>query len=258
MCPILFKLGFLNFYSYGFFIALALFVPSYFFLKKAKVLKYDSKILENMIFYIFLSGIIGARVLYVLLNFKNFAESPLDVFKIWQGGLVFWGGFVFAFLTGALLIKKYKFDFWNFADLVAPYISLGHFFGRIGCLMAGCCYGKITSSTVSIVFKNPNSLAPTHISLFPTQIFEAILNFLIFFILLKFSNKKKFPGQIIGFYMIFYSVARFFVEFFRGDDRGYFGLLSMTQFISILVFFLGLAFLYFAFKQFSNQKSGLE
>ena len=249
MFPILFTIGKIHLYSYGFFIGLGLFVASYFFMKKANSYGYQSSNLENTIFFSFLSGIIGARLLYVLLNFSYFTANPSEIVKFWEGGLVFIGGFLFAFTIGILLLRKYKYPIVDVLDIAAPFIILGHSIGRIGCFSAGCCYGKETNSIFGVVFQNPNCLAPLNIKIHPTQLYESVGNFVIFLILLKILNKRQFKGQVIGAYLLLYSMFRFFVEFFRADDRGAVYIFSVTQGISIVMFFLGVIILYYGYKK---------
>ena len=132
--------------------------------------------------------------------------------------------------------------FWETVDIVVIGAPIGQFFGRIGCNFAGCCYGKICSLPWAITFNSSHSIAPTGISLHPTQLYSAFYNLLIFLALMFLRKQKKFNGQIICFYMIFYSIARFSVEFFRGDDRGYFLVqsVSTSQAISIIIFILAI------------------
>ena len=125
-----------------------------------------------------------------------------------------------------------------------PSIALAQGFGRIGCFLAGCCYGKETDSHLSVVFQN-SDFAPNHVALIPTQIYSSILDFLHFFILLYVAKHKKAEGEVAACYLILYSIGRFFLEFFRGDiARGNVGILSTSQFISIFTGIAGVAVLF--------------
>lgn len=240
MFPILISLGFIKIYTYGFCIAIGFMFSANIFIKKAKIAGYDEKFLENLIFLLFFSGLLGARILYILINLKFFYNNPMDMFKIWNGGLVFFGGFISGFVTLILYLKKYKIPFLNLADLLAMTIPLAHAFGRIGCFMAGCCYGRETHTIIGVIYKNKHSLAPINVKLFPVQIFEAIFNFSLFIFLYKFSKNKKFNGEITILYLVLYSLFRFFIEFYRGDDRGIVLFLSTGQFISFFIFLFGI------------------
>ena len=124
-----------------------------------------------------------------------------------------------------------------------PSVALAQGFGRIGCLLAGCCYGRETNSIFSITFQN-SDFAPNHVALIPTQIYSSVLDFLHFGILLYIARHKKKDGQVAACYLIFYSIGRFVIEFFRGDiERGSVGVLSTSQFISIFTTVAGIILL---------------
>jgi phosphatidylglycerol:prolipoprotein diacylglycerol transferase len=189
--------------------------------------------------YLLLSAIIGSRILYVLTNLHQYAARPLDVFAIWQGGLVFYGGMLVAVPVGVWYVKKHNLPVWKTADIMAPFLALAHAFGRLGCFFAGCCHGALCSGAACITFHDPNSLAPLGVELYPTQLMESGGEFLIFGILMVLWRYRKFDGQLFWLYPLFYSVLRFIIEFFRGDvDRGlYFsGLVSTSQIIAVFVF----------------------
>lgn len=188
--------------------------------------------------YLLLAAIIGSRLLYVLTSLQEFRTNPLDVFAIWKGGLVFYGGLLAAVPVGIWYVKKHSLPVWQTADIMAPSISLGHAFGRLGCFFAGCCYGAPCSGPACITFTDPRSLAPLGVSLYPTQLMESGGELIIFGLLLALRRYKRFDGQIFGLYLLLYAVLRFVIEFFRGDvARGvYFGgLISTSQIIAILI-----------------------
>ena len=186
--------------------------------------------------YLLFAAIIGSRVLYVLTAWQEFTANPLDMFAIWKGGLVFYGGVLAAVPTGIWYVRKHSLPVWKTADILAPYIALGHAFGRLGCFFAGCCYGAPCSGPVCITFSDPHSLAPLGVPLFPTQLMESGGEFIVFALLLVLRRYKKSDGQLFWLYIAFYAVLRFTLEFFRGDlVRGvYFGgLISTSQIIAI-------------------------
>jgi phosphatidylglycerol:prolipoprotein diacylglycerol transferase len=195
----------------------------------------DQDKIIDIAFYILLTALIGARLLFILMNLQEYTAHPLDIFKIWQGGLVFYGGLLPAVAIGIWYIKRLGLPLWQMADICAPSLALGHAFGRIGCFLAGCCYGQACTLPWAVTFTDPRSLAPQGIPLHPIQLYS-VLGLLALFALLLFLRKKKtFQGELFWTYIFCYAVGRFFLEFLRGDDRGSVlgGILSTTQAISI-------------------------
>jgi phosphatidylglycerol:prolipoprotein diacylglycerol transferase len=147
MHPILFRLDGLIIYAYGFFLMLGIVVAG--MLAVLKVRKEGLHIpferVADLFFYTVLSALVGARILFVLINFDLYRENPLKIFRIWEGGLVFYGGLVPAIGVSIGYMCWYRLPIWKLFDLISPLIALGLFFGRIGCFFAGCCYGKETS-----------------------------------------------------------------------------------------------------------------
>jgi phosphatidylglycerol:prolipoprotein diacylglycerol transferase len=198
----------------------------------------------DLSFYILFAAIIGSRLLFIIINAGHYLANPLDIFKIWEGGLVFYGGVLLALPTALWYVKKAGLDLWNTADIFAPSVAVGHAFGRLGCFAAGCCYGKISEALPwSIVFTNPECLAPLNIALHPVQLYESAGEFINFFILVALMRYKKFNGQLFMTYVLLYGILRFIVEFFRGDAaRGFLvEPVSVSQGISILMMFAAVA-----------------
>ena len=224
MHPILFKIGKITLYTYGLFVALGFMGAVWFASRRArtKCLAIKSQEITDLFLVILISAILGARLFYVAQNFSLFSDHPLDVFKIWNGGLVFYGGFVVALIAAMVYIKQKGFDLWSTADLLAPAIALGHAVGRFGCLFAGCCYGKSCALPWAITFTNPESLAPLNIPLHPTQVYAVGSNLMIFGLLLLMDRKWLFSGGLFWLYILLYGVFRSVLEIFRGDDRGEF------------------------------------
>lgn len=197
--------------------------------------------------YLLLAAIIGSRLFYVLVNLPEFARDPLEVFAIWKGGLVFYGGLLAAAPTGIWYVRKHNLPVWKTADITAPFIALAHAFGRLGCFFAGCCYGAACHGPVCLTFTDARSLAPLGVPLFPTQLFEAGGEFLNFFVLLTIYRHRKFDGQVFWLYPVFYAVLRFIVEIYRGDvARGlYFGgMISISQIVAVGLFVFSLFMLW--------------
>lgn len=237
MHPILLDLGRIQLYTYGLFLALGFLTAVWFSKRNARFYNISDQIVSDIFFTILISSIIGARLLYVGINYKAYTHNFLDAFKIWNGGLVFFGGFLAATLASVLFLKIKKMPIWRTADILAPGMALGHAVGRFGCLAAGCCYGKTCDLPFAISFSHAQSLAPLNVLLHPTQIYMVLSNFLLFLILMVLQKRKKFHGMVFLSYVMFYSIFRAVIEFFRGDFRGdfFFEFLSLSQGIGLVV-----------------------
>lgn len=224
MYPKLFSIGSFTVYTYGVFVAAGFFAAMQYITKYSYNIGFSKSHVYDFLFYIIIAGIVGARLLYVLINFGYFYSNPFETFKLWNGGLVYYGGFLTALLFAVIYLKNKKILMLAAADIFAPAVALGHFFGRIGCFFSGCCYGRDCDLFIALNNK------------YPTQLFEAFCNLAIFFILHKFNKKTHKPGLTFFLYLIIYPAVRFIIEFFRGDDRGMFIIgLSAGQLISIAI-----------------------
>lgn len=237
MHPVLFNLGPFTLYTYGLFLALGFIAGLFVSRREALIAGENPDTVSDIVFYLVIFGVLGGRLFFVLTNLEAFMRHPLNIFKIWEGGLVFYGGFISAALSVFFYTKIKKISLWKYADILSPGLALGHALGRIGCLMAGCCYGRACDLPWSIKFHNHDSLAPLDIALHPTQIYEAISNLAIFFILLAIRKKKQIDGQVFWIYVFIYGFMRIVIEYFRGDDRGdfLFGVISVSQSIGVLM-----------------------
>jgi phosphatidylglycerol:prolipoprotein diacylglycerol transferase len=166
---------------------------------------------------------------------------------IQHGGLVYYGGLIGATLAGMFFIHWKKLPLWTMADIFAPSIALGSVLGRIGCLLNGCCYGRACDLPWAITFTNPQanqySGTPLGVPLHPTEIYDALLNLILYFFLAWLFRHKRFAGQVFATYLILYAVFRSIVEYFRGDypsDHIHAGLTS-AQLVSVPIFIAGLA-----------------
>jgi len=256
MYPILFRLGGFNIYAYGFFLILGLVVAGILAILKVRKegLHIPFERVADLFFYTVLSALIGSRILFVLINFDAYRENPLQILKIWEGGLVFYGGLILAIGVSIGYMHWYRLPIWKLFDLVSPLIALGLFFGRIGCFFAGCCYGKETSLPWGVIFTTPNSLARLNVPLHPTQLYDAA-NALAVFLFLTWKEKRKaFDGQISFLFLLFYSTTRFFIEMLRGDPRGFLfqDLLSTSQGIGIFLAILSIFMLFFLKKRYGR------
>lgn len=237
MFPTVIKLGPFAVRSYGLMVAIGLFAALQYLLVKSRQKGLSENKITDMVLYTIVAGLIGARIAYVLTNFRFYFNNPSDIFKIWEGGLVFYGGFLAGLLALAVFVRMNpKLDFWELGDILAPAVSLGHAFGRVGCLLAGCCYGKPSELPWAVKFTNPESLAPLGVCLHPTQIYESLGAVAIFAALDRFNTKPHKKGQTVFAYLFLYGLLRFLVEFLRGDDRGAQLLsLSQGQMISLII-----------------------
>ncbi|MBN1276542.1 MAG: prolipoprotein diacylglyceryl transferase [Deltaproteobacteria bacterium] len=237
MYPDLFSIGNYSLHTYGLFVAAGFLAGLLITVRIGKTEGFTSQQIMDMGFIIVLSAIIGSRLMYVLMNARYYISNPLDIMKVWQGGLVFSGGIIGVVLMMSWYIRRHRLPFWKTADLWAPAAAIGQGIGRIGCLMAGCCHGRVTDSLVGIIFTHPDSLAPLNIPIHPTQIYASISGFAIFAVLILMRPRRIFHGQIFLWYIILHSTSRLFIERFRGDDRGMLQSagMSITQLVSILL-----------------------
>jgi len=186
--------------------------------------------------------IIGARTLYVISYWhESFAGHPwTDVFKVWEGGLVFYGGLIGAILSSLIYIRLRRLPVWKFGDALAPSIALGYFVGRFGCLMNGCCYGRPTSIPWAIHF--PHDHPTGGVGVHPVQLYDAVLNLGFYGLLVWLHRHKKFDGQVFAGYLIGYALLRSFVETFRGDYPVHYlgGVATPAQLVSVAILVSGL------------------
>ncbi len=236
MYPILWKIGGFTLHTYGVLLAIGFLLAVYIALKEARRVNISPNIVMDLAFYVLISALIGSRLFYVLSSWHEFRDQPISIFFFWRGGLVFYGGLIGAFLVGLWYVKKNRLKFKPLADLVAPSIALGQAIGRLGCFSAGCCYGQPTKVPWAVTFKDPHTLAPPHIPLHPTQLYESLATFSIFLILIIMRRRERFQGKLFWYYLLFYASARFIIEFFRGDPRGWVipSILSPAQAVGIL------------------------
>lgn len=235
----LLTIGPLTLYGYGLMIAIGVLSGWITAEYRARKQKIDTEHVFFLMLWCLIGGLAGARILFWITEWKTILEDPGFILRTMTDGFVVYGGILGGIFAGWLYCRKKKLKFLKYFDLLIPSVALAQGFGRIGCLLAGCCYGKETDGWLSITFQD-SDFAPNHVALIPTQIYSSILDFLHFGILLWIARKKKADGQVAAFYMIFYSVGRFVLEFFRGDlIRGSVGALSTSQFISIFIFGAG-------------------
>jgi len=237
MFPNLFTIGPFTLHSYGLLVAIGFIAGITITTRLGKSEGISPEKIMDMGFIIVLSAILGSRLLYVIINGRYFIHNPLEILKIWEGGLVFSGGLLGVILTMIFYTRKHKLSLLKTGDLWAPATAIGQAIGRLGCFMAGCCHGKPTDLAFGLTFTNPHSLAPLNIPLHPTQLYSSITGFIIFGILILLYKKRTFNGQVFLWFLILHSTARLFIERFRGDERGIFlnSNMTTTQLVAMLI-----------------------
>jgi len=234
--------------TYGVMAALGLIVGLSINVRLAKSQGIDPDRAWNLGIYAILSGVLGAKILFVLQDWDRYSSHPGEVFSLatLQAGGIWYGGLIGALAVSIWYVRHHRLPVLKTCDAFAPGVALGHAFGRLGCFAAGCCYGKHTELPWGVIFTNPvaNQVVgtPLNIPLHPTQIYEFLVELGNFFLLMWLFRRKKFDGQVIGAYLFLYGFARYFLEFLRGDpERGmvFGGAMSMSQFVSILMVVAG-------------------
>ena len=207
---------------------------------RARKLRLDADQVFSLLIWCLVFGGLGSKLLFCLTMLDVIIADPSYLLHSLANGWVVYGGLIGGVLGGFLFCRYKKINFLSYFDLALPSVALAQGFGRIGCFLAGCCYGRPTDSPIGITFTN-SAYAPNGISLIPTQLISSGLDFLHFFVLLYIARHKKAEGQVGGFYLIFYSIGRFILEYFRGDmERGRVGELSTSQFIAIFTLIAGI------------------
>ncbi|MCU6762840.1 Prolipoprotein diacylglyceryl transferase [uncultured Roseburia sp.] len=238
----LFSIGNFTIHGYGLMIAIGIIAAYVMAEYRAKKYKLESQYIFPLLIWGVVIGFVGAKVLYYITVLDEIIADPgrlLDVFD----GFVVYGGIIAGIAAGYVFCRVKKLEFWKYLDLVVPSIALAQGFGRIGCFLAGCCYGIETSGPLALTFKD-SAFAPNGVALVPTQVYSSIFDFANFAVLCLLARKNRVPGKISALYLIIYSIGRFTIEFFRGDLlRGAIGPLSTSQFISVFVAVFGVILL---------------
>ena len=266
MFPELFRIPFLNFTlnTYGLLLACAFIAGLYLMARLAAQDGLNRNRVYDLGLWILAASLIGSKLLLVVTEWEYYQANPRQIFTLdfFRSGGVFYGGFIAAVIVSIVVMRIYHLPWWKTADAFAPAIAIGTAIGRIGCFSAGCCWGKPTMSAIGTHFSERGheiTGVPTIVShladpvarefwsqklggmfsaiyLYPTQLFEAAATLIIFGFLMWLRKRRKFEGQIILSYAILYAVARFAIEFWRGDDRGSLIGLSTSQFIAVIIF----------------------
>ncbi len=251
-------IGPVTFHMYGLMIAVGFLFALYFSIYRGKKKGLSEDILWGILGCAVIGGFLGTRILYYIVEWKEILADP-SILWDFTAGYVVYGGIIGGVLASYIYVQHIKkIAFIDYFDLVMPSVSAAQGFGRIGCFCAGCCYGKETDSWFHVTFHH-SSFAPNNVDLIPTQLLSSAGDFLFFALLLYFSTKTKVKGRVAAAYFMLYGVGRFVIEFFRGDEvRGFVGVLSTSQLISIGIFAFGVLFFVIAPKFPSNRVQEVE
>ncbi len=227
-------------HTYGVLLAIAFLAGLWVVSRQAKRAGLDPGRATDMAVWVLIAGLVGAKLLLLGVDWRFYSRNPRELLGIFQSGGVFYGGLVAGILVAWFYARRYQLPAWATADVLAPGVVLGQAVGRLGCFSAGCCWGKPADLPWAISFTDLNAArqvgTPLDIPLHPSQLYESLAAFLIFFVLLWLAPRKSFQGQVTLAYVALYSAVRFVLEFWRGDaERGLFfnRTLSTSQLVSI-------------------------
>ncbi|MBU1452346.1 MAG: prolipoprotein diacylglyceryl transferase [Proteobacteria bacterium] len=221
MFPVLFKLGPLTIHTYGVLLALGAALGLWLMTRLAKNAGLDPDRVMTLALWLLVSGLVGSRLVFVLLEPAQFKAAPWRALAIWEGGLVFYGGLAAALLVGLVLMRRWRMPTLTLMDCVAPGLALAQAMGRLGCFSAGCCFGRVwEGGWWAVTFSDPFSLAPRGIPLHPTQLYTSAALLVILGVLLLLWRRRRFAGQIFFTYGLLHGIARVIIESFRADWRG--------------------------------------
>lgn len=244
----LFSIGPVTVYGYGLMIAIGILAAYIVGEYRAKKKGLEPDYIFYFVIWCVLGGFLGSKILFVITDFNNILANPKALLNLNEGWVVY-GGIIGGIIAAYIYCKIKKIRFLSYFDILIPSVALAQGFGRVGCFLAGCCYGVETDGPIGIMF-HTSSYAPNGVSLVPTQLISSGLNFIHFFILIWFAKHKKADGQVGALYLILYSIGRFILEYFRGDlIRGSIGTLSTSQFISLFTVTAGIILFIFTGKK---------
>ncbi|MFQ5700418.1 MAG: prolipoprotein diacylglyceryl transferase [Acidobacteriota bacterium] len=225
--------------TYGLLLAIGFLLALLVAIRQARREGVPSDIISDLWIISLLSGVLGAKLLLYLLDFRYYVQHPSAILSTLRSAGVWYGGLILAVAACLVAVRRRGLDAWLIGDILAPAIILGQAVGRLGCFAAGCCYGKPTGLAWAVTFtsKRANEITgvPLDVPLHPTQLYHSAANLLGFLILMTLAARKRFRGQVLLVYLIYYAVVRAILEIFRDDPRGSFAGLSTSQLISIIV-----------------------
>jgi len=246
--PRLFQIGHFSLPTYGFLVATGVLLGLLLSVRNSQRLGINPEDTWNLGIIVTLAGILGAKILLIVNDWGFYTRNPGEILSMntLRSGGVFSGGLLAGLVAAAWYIARHKMPPLRTCDAFAPGLAIGHAIGRLGCFAAGCCYGKETHAAWGVVFKSPLAQdwvgTPLGVPLEPTQLMEAVVEFFNFLLLSWLLTRKHADGQVFGTYLILYGIARFFIEFLRGDPgRGevFGGIMTGTQLIAIILVIVG-------------------
>lgn len=233
MYPILFQFGHFELRSYGVIVALSFLAGLWLSTKEATRKGLDPELIQDFALYALVGGIVGARIYFILFSDPAFyRDNPWEIFAIWHGGLGVIGSLIGGSLAAVWYCRKSRISLLKFADTLAPGIALGQTLGQFACLLNGDSYGRPTDLPWAIIYTDPRSLAPLNVPLHPVEIYEMGAYFLVFLLTWVMRRQFKVEGYSFLTYLAGYAVARFLVEFFRGQPAIFLGEIPAAQVFS--------------------------
>ncbi len=229
MHPVMFRIFGFPIHSYGVMLAIAFLFGIWLLSRQVREFGDDPDDVQNLALWILIPSILGARLFHCAVFWQHYIHEPWMIFNVREGGLVFYGGLIGGALGAIIYFKRKKKNVAAYADFIAPLLASGLAIARIGCTLAGCCYGKACPADFPLAMVYPpETVGVSGIPLYPTQPAESFMSFLIFLILYFYIRpRKKFHGAVIAWFLILYGVVRSTLEFFRNDPRGFVGLFTV-------------------------------
>lgn len=236
MRPEIFSIGPFTLHSFGFVVVLGVLAALFLMTQAARRYGFppEDKVFD-LVFVVIFSGFFGARFFYIVQEWSWYQNHFFEIFQIWKGGLVYYGGMITSFTALFIYLLSTRLPLLATTDFLIVYVPLVHAFGRLGCFFNGCCYGKTCRLPWAVQF--PDLPGPVH----PVQIYELFYNLILFGFLVRFYPGRRFSGQIISLYLILYAAGRFFLEYFRGGQNPWLFSLTLHQILSLVFIFLGSA-----------------
>lgn len=249
MRPILIQIGEFGIPSYGVMLVISFLFAIFFVKKAAKKFNISLVVIENLAFYVMLGVIVGGRVLYVIFHWAQYEHNVLEIFALWRGGMMFFGGFLGGLTAGIIYLKKEKISVLLVGDIIAPAIALGEFFTRIGCFLNGCCYGIPSHLPWAVEFPGNCAAGSQFLgtTIHPTQLYSSLFGLALFFFLWRKLYREHVLGEIFSLYLIFAGGFRFGIDFIRYYENN--ANLWINQIISLATIILGFVILVKSYKK---------
>ncbi len=233
MYRILLQIGPVTLYSYGLMIAVGFVLSTMLILREAGKEGVSREGIFDAMIAILAGGLIGGRLLFVLINWQYYLRHPLSIIFLNEGGMAIQGAIAGGLLAGLLVCRIKKLPFWRASDIVVPYIALGQAIGRIGCFLNGCCYGHVHEGFCAVTFPGES------VSRFPVQLVYTVALLVLFLFLLMVRKKKHFDGLVFVSYFMLYGLLRFSLDFLRDDTLVGVAGITLSQVLGLGIFAAG-------------------